>query len=530
MGHAPQLFRIAAVLSPLALVTFAIAQSVPLFQPAVPYDAGGSTTGGVVVSDIDGDGRLDLVSANSFACTYPFCIEGNVGVLLGNGDGTFQEPLRYASGGAQTGGVAVGDVNRDGRPDIVAANNCNSQASCSNGTIGVLLAQDGWTFQPAVVYSSGGYAAGSVAIADLNRDGNMDLVVANRIGGVGVLAGNGDGSFQTAVMHAAGAEYAHSLAVGDVNADDRLDVVVGSTCVQSPPACTNLLKVLLGNGDGSFQPAVAYDSKDQYDVSVTLGDVNDDGRVDLVAANQSGPELAVLVGNGDGTFERAATYPLAGVGSYGRGITVADLDADGSLDAVVSIGFHSSDRTGALGIFLGNGDGTFQPGVIYESGGSQTLGPADSGDMNGDGRLDIVSPQYTSIGGGSLANGVLGVLLNATSCSVPTVTAISATPSSLWPPNGRMVPVQVSGTIAGADAGCAVAATFSVSDEYGIVQPAGPITVSALGAYSFTVSLQASRLGGDKDGRRYTVTVKTEGTGGTSSAAAIVIVPHSRGQ
>jgi hypothetical protein len=92
-----------------------------------------------------------------------------------------------------------------------------------------------------------------------------------------------------------------------------------------------------------------------------------------------------------------------------------------------------------------------------------------------------------------------------------------------------MVPIHVIGTVAGAGAGCTVAAAFSVTDEYGIVQPAGPITVSPLGAYSFTVPLEASRLGSDTEGRRYTVTVTVTGTGTVSSAATVVIVPHSQG-
>ncbi len=101
----------------------------------------------------------------------------------------------------------------------MAANNCSSQTNCLNGTVGVLLAADADTYKPTVVYSSGGYGANSVGIVDLNRDGNMDVVVLNKIGGVGVLAGNGDGTFQTAVMHDAGAEYGHSMAVGDAIAD-----------------------------------------------------------------------------------------------------------------------------------------------------------------------------------------------------------------------------------------------------------------------------------------------------------------------
>ncbi len=191
----------------------------------------------------------------------------------------------------------------------------------------------------------------------------------------------------------------------------------------------------------------------------------------------------MLIGNGDATFQRAVTYPL--VGAYGRGIALADLNADTRPDAIVSVGFHSNGITGALGILLGNGDGTFQPGLVYESGGSQAMGSADSGDMNGDGWPDIVSPQYH-------LNQWWPTRKRRPGCAAERHFVLGTCGRDhlgnaflLWPPNGGMIPVQVSGIITSAGAECPVAAVFSVTDEYGIVQPAGPINVSPLGAYSF---------------------------------------------
>jgi hypothetical protein len=113
----------------------------------------------------------------------------------------------------------------------------------------------------------------------------------------------------------------------------------------------------------------------------------------------------------------------------------------------------------------------------------------------------------------------------------PPVITITTTPDTLWPPNGKMVPVTIAGTIT--DAGSGVdTATYAVTDEYGLIQPSGQITtLDASGRYSFTIRLQASRNGNDRDGRQYTITVRAvDDEGNAGSAPAIVIVPHDQGQ
>ena len=108
-------------------------------------------------------------------------MNGTVGVLLGNGDGTFQTAVTYGSGGYYADSVAVADVNGDGKPDLVVANACASSSNCANGgSVGVLLGNGDGTFQAAVTYGSGGqYEPDSVAVADVNGDGKPDLLVAN---------------------------------------------------------------------------------------------------------------------------------------------------------------------------------------------------------------------------------------------------------------------------------------------------------------------------------------------------------------
>jgi hypothetical protein len=194
------------------------------FQPAVAYSSSGQYAFAVAIADLNADGKLDVVVTN--ACANPSCPTGSVGVLFGNGNGTLQAPTVYATGGASSAwslGLALGDLNADGKPDIVA--------TYQSGGVGVLLNKGNGTFAPAVSYDSVGYMSYSAAVADINGDGHPDLVVTLALFGtahdkVGVLLGNGDGSFQSALTFDSGSSGAWAVAIGDMNGDGRPDVAV----------------------------------------------------------------------------------------------------------------------------------------------------------------------------------------------------------------------------------------------------------------------------------------------------------------
>jgi hypothetical protein len=273
----------------------------------------------------------------------------------------------YKSGGAYPRAIAVGDLNGDGKPDMVVTDTCPIKNTiCADGafptvhgSVGVLLGNGDGTFQAVVTYASGGGFPSSVALADVNGDGKLDLIVANECSPgdceyslVSVLLGNGDGTFQPAMSYRSGGfqesddDVAQSsVAVGDVNGDGKPDLVVANECAFSTTEyCGNgTVAVLRGNGDGTFQPAVVYDTGGDWPYSVALGDMKGNGRLDIIVANcgtingngcGSGM-LGVLINNGNGNFQPAVLYPSGGAAA--TGLSVSDVNGDGKLDLMVAI-------------------------------------------------------------------------------------------------------------------------------------------------------------------------------------------------
>ncbi len=275
--------------------------------------------------------------------------------------------------------IVVGDFNGDGKPDLAVANSGSANVS-------VLLGNGDGSFQAAKNFATGG-SPNSIAVGDFNGDGKLDLVVGDSgaQGGTGpgsvmLLLGNGDGTFQPGIQLSVKASI---VLAADVNLDGKPDLIADGS-------------LLLGNGDATFQPAQNIGAG----APSLVGDFNGDGKPDLVAGG------GVLLGNGDGTFQSRVAFTLpSGCGLFCRqsfsNVVAADFNGDSKLDLAIGRAtktcfdvcraFPFSFSTLVL---LGNGDGTFQA--------PKTVGPGGfflvTGDFNGDGKPDIAAAPTISEG------------------------------------------------------------------------------------------------------------------------------------
>jgi FG-GAP-like repeat len=326
----------------------------PVTVANVPY----SYTQGLVAGDFNHDNKLDVAVAG-------------IWVLLGNGDGTFQNPIVSPSVATP---MATVDVNGDGELDLAAYTNF--------GTVAVLLGDGNGSFMDvrAVALAASSYYPEAAVAADFNGDGKLDLVVAEGNypnGQLSVELGKGNGTFGSPIVSALSttATQPTEILAADFNGDGKPDVVVEDDNGAS-------FQVLMGRGNGSFGTPV--DNPLTYQISsFVAGDFNRDGKADLaVLSSSNSPFLTVYLSNGDGTFttdQQYVVYP----NSY---VTAADVNGDGNLDLIVSAANYYGSGTNLL-VYLGKGDGTFE---------NPLFGPADNytsqaavGDFNGDGKLDI---------------------------------------------------------------------------------------------------------------------------------------------
>jgi len=272
-------------------------------------------------ADFNGDGKLDLVTAN---------LSGDsVSLLMGGGDGTFAPPAAFPAG-TWPASLRIADVNGDTHPDVAVANQGSNDVS-------VLLGRGDGTLAPQNRYAAGDYPL-DLVVGDFQGDGRLDLVTANADSSdLSLLSGNADGSFGPEIRLALGAElqpYPSSIVASDLDGDGKQDLAV--YYLYDYPSNQNFLGILLGNGDGTFQPLQATPAGPNPFGVMRSADVNGDGIPDLVSTSPGGgatQDILIALGRGDGTFSEPQRYAV-GCGPYY--LAFGDFNGDGQVDLAAS--------------------------------------------------------------------------------------------------------------------------------------------------------------------------------------------------
>lgn len=351
------------------------AQCPPSFAPAVEYPAlpkPDLTATCLAIGDVSGDGRPDVVLGRLGELSQEIC------VFLGNADGTFAPVITQPSSNPPND-VALGDMNGDDKLDLVAANIL--------GVASVSLGNGDGTFAEPVSFSAG--INFRVAVGDVNNDGQLDVAVA-RLGDIAVFLGNGDGTVGAMIVVPSGAKGASGITIGDINGDNKPDLArAGESSSQE----RGVASVMLGNGDGTFGEPHLYwsGSSTQFSSfprSVAIRDLNGDGTPDLLTANAWSSDVSLLLGRGDGTFGETRNIGFDSteftIGFRPQAADLADLNGDGMPEVIVA------NEAGRFTVFSPRdallGSPLFFPAPDGFTRGN-SLGIAD---LNGDGRPDLV--------------------------------------------------------------------------------------------------------------------------------------------
>jgi hypothetical protein len=320
------------------------------------------------VVDVDGDGHLDLA--------VPLAVAGTIKIYRGNGDGTFAVPVSYPAPGFVLS-IVAGDFNGDGKPDLAAG-------AIYGVGVRIYLNDGSGGFGTSTLVPAGSYPE-QVRLADFNGDGSLDLVVPDfNAGTVQVLLGDGHGGFGAPISSPGGGG---RVATGDFNGDGKIDLA----------DVTADLKILLGNGAGGFTVGNSYSFGPGGPTHVATADFNHDGTLDLaVGVINNDPQVYTFLGDGMGAF--APSTPVGQTDA--QGVAAGDIDGDGRIDIVTADYSHET-----VSFAKGNGRGHFAAIRSYPL----PAHPKEplpinltTGDFNEDGLPDLVTSDYGS-GGATVA-------------------------------------------------------------------------------------------------------------------------------
>jgi hypothetical protein len=497
------------------------------FQTSPTYDLGGWGNASVATGDFNGDGKTDIVLASFCSETAEFddrCPDGTISVLLGNGDGTMQgaTPVSLAETGIQT---VTADLNGDGIPDLITVVQ-------DGGVVFVSLGLGNGLYGAPVAYPSGLTDAFGLAVGDMNHDGKPDVVVSGI--GVSVMLGGGDGTLESPSVYALSSYALGPPGIGDFAGKGNPGVAVVTQGGGTNGAAT--VGILLGNGDGTLQPEVVTQASEIVGYQLAVGDINHDGKADVVAigevtgfGNDTG--ITVFLSNGDGTLTVKpdpdgnpvsnyfyqcnaqnlcvflSSYPtggaLGGFGPAAPSVTLADINGDGNLDLVFSSPCMVSgcSYAGFIDWYPGAGDGTFADYLdvgVQQEPDANYLGVAVA-DVNGDGKPDLIASTLSGVevflspltNGTFYASGTSYAALGVAQASIPMIADFSGTGSSdIAVANGGLIAFVYNRTGSGAVTTTSTIVSSGSPSEYGAAVTFTATVSSTSGTPSGTVEFE----------------------------------------